>query len=132
MIGVDTNILVRFFVGDDPAQADKARELLAQRNETDPAFVSVLVVAELVWVLQKFYEVPQAYINEMLGVLMGGAGVIVERQDLVAAAAELAAAEQADLADLLISTIARDEGCSRTFTFDKRAARRVPGMELLA
>lgn len=132
MIGVDTNILVRFFVGDDPAQADKAQELLAQRNETDPAFVSVLVVAELVWVLQKFYEVPQAYINEMLGVLTGGAGVVVERQDLVAAAVGRAAEDQADLADLLISAIARDEGCSRTFTFDKRAARRVPGMELLA
>lgn len=132
MIGVDTNILVRFFVGDDPAQADKARELLAQRNETDPAFVSVLVVAELVWVLQKFYEVPQAYINEMLGVLTGGAGVVVERQDLVAAAVGRAAEDQADLADLLISAIVRDEGCSRTFTFDKRAARRVPGMELLA
>lgn len=132
MIGVDTNVLVRFFLGDDEAQSARARALINSSSAEQPVFVSVLVLAELVWVLQRFYEVPRSYIFDALNVLATGAHIVIERHDVVTMAIQRASESKVDLADVLIAAIATDAGCDHTVTFDKAAARRVPGMELLA
>lgn len=132
MIGVDSNILVRFFIGDDKKQAERARSFLSERTPEDPAFISPLVVAEVTWVLRAFYEVPQHSIVEMLGVLLDSENIEVEREDLIREAIEVADAHNAQIADCIIAALAQDAGCNVTMTFDKPAAKRVPGMELLA
>ena len=132
MIGVDTNVLARFFIGDDKKQSEAAKSFLKARDADDPAFVSVLVIAELVWVLRRFYEVPKANVIEMIGVLTSSPAIVIERQDLVIAALSLATHPQADIADAIIALTAGDAGCSGIVTFDKTAAKRIAGMELLA
>lgn len=132
MIGVDSNVLVRFLIGDDKRQTELARAFLAQRTADDPAFVSALVIAEVVWGLDKVYEVPRQNIHEMLVLVIGSANVHIEREALVAEALRLARDKNTDIADSLIAALARGAGCNVTMTFDKPAAKRVPGMELLS
>jgi predicted nucleic-acid-binding protein len=132
MIGVDTNVLARFFIGDDKKQTEAAWAFLKARNADDPVFVSVLVIAELVWVLRRLYEVPKDNVIEMIGVLTSSPAILIERSDLVIAAVAAAAHPKADVADAIIAAIAADAGCTSTVTFDKSAAKHIPGMELLA
>ena len=132
MIGVDTNVLARFFIGDDKAQSEAARTFLNARSADDPAFIGLLVVAELVWVLRKFYEVPKANVIEMIGILTASPAIVIEQQDLVIAAVHLASHPKADITDAIIALTAIEMGCSSVFTFDREAAKRIPGMELLA
>ena len=56
MIGLDTNILVRYLAQDDPVQSPKAREIIERRlTEENPGFVSVVAMVETVWVLERAY-----------------------------------------------------------------------------
>lgn len=132
MIGVDTNVLVRFFVGDDAAQTEAAKAFLSERSADDPAFVGVLVIAELVWVLRKFYEVPKLNVVEMIELLTSSPAIVVEREDLVVSAIHMARHPKADIADAFIALTANGAGCSRVVTFDGNAAKHISGMELLA
>ena len=53
MIAVDTNILLRYVVRDDPEQLEKAANFFRERTTEDPAYVSLIVVAEMIWVLRR-------------------------------------------------------------------------------
>ncbi|MDB5614022.1 MAG: hypothetical protein JWQ22_1675 [Devosia sp.] len=132
MIGVDTNVLVRFFVGDEKPQTLAAKTFMSERSADDPAFVGLLVIAELVWVLRKFYEVPKSNVLEMIEVLTSSPAIVVEREDLVVSAMHMARHPKADIADAIIALTAVGVGCSRVVTFDRPAAKHIPGMELLA
>lgn len=131
MIGIDTNILVRFLVDDHPGQNDLARSFMANRTADDPAYVSAVVLAEAVWVLTRRLKYPLSTITELLQGLLATDGLIFEHTEELDA---LLSNDQprSDLADHLISWAAQRAGCHRTVTFDETAARRVPGMELLA
>lgn len=132
MIGVDTNVLVRLLVRDNAAQLDAAVQFLAQRTSDDPAFVSPLVVAELVWVLDKSYGYSGEAIHNAMEWLFDSENIVVERSDLIEGAVLDARETNADISDAIIAAIASEAGASKTMTFDKPAAKRVPGMELLA
>lgn len=132
MIGVDTNVLVRFFVQDDANQTDKAQKFLRQRTVTDPAFVSAVVMVELVWALQQGYAYDRHQVHAALALLANSANVSIEREGLIKAAIAKAHAANADISDSIIAALALDFGCEATVTFDRNAAKRIPGMELLA
>ncbi|RYE57018.1 MAG: PIN domain-containing protein [Hyphomicrobiales bacterium] len=132
MIGVDTNILVRLFVRDHAEQTEAAATFLSARSESDPAFVSAVVLAELAWVLDKSYGYSTASIHGALEWLFDSENVAVERSDLMEDAIASAQETGADISDSIIAAIANDAGAAKTVTFDKRAAKRIPGMELLA
>lgn len=131
MIGVDTNVLVRVFVTDDQRQTELALRFLNQRSGDDLAFVSSVVLAELYWVLDRTYGYDDAAIYEAFDWLLESSNIVVEREVLMAAALAVARSNNADLSDSIIAAIAAQEGALRTITFDKPAAARVPGMELL-
>ncbi|MBL8577816.1 MAG: type II toxin-antitoxin system VapC family toxin [Mesorhizobium sp.] len=130
MIAVDTNILLRFVLRDDEAQFIKASAFLEERTSEDPAFVSLIVVAELVWVLRKRYGYSRTDIGTLLSRLLDTEEILFEDHGSLSAIA--AEAKDGDLADHLISYSARRAGCSHTVTFDLKAARLVPSMELLS
>jgi len=132
MIGLDTNVLVRFFVGDDEAQAATATRYLSERTADDPAFVSVVVVCELVWVLKNSYGYADAKVHDALNSLFESANIVIERAELVDRAVTQARETRSDVSDCVIAAVAADAGATRIVTFDKNAARRIPGMELLA
>ena len=131
MIGVDSNVLVRLFTSDDQEQSAAAARYLSERTESDPAFVSVVVICEMVWVLQKSYRYAEAKVHEALNSLFESANVVIENAELIDWAITKALEQKADIADCIIAALAADAGATKTVTFDKTAAKRIPAMELL-
>ncbi len=129
MIGLDTNVLVRFLTFDDPRQSPRAAQILEQElSEDEPGFVSVVVLAELSWVLASRYGRGRAAIAEVMEGLLRLDCLQLEHPRAVATAVTAAAENNADFADALIVAIAAEMGCAKTLTFDRRAAR-LPGFE---
>jgi predicted nucleic-acid-binding protein len=131
VIGIDTNILVRFLVDDDPAQNAVARLFLSARTAEEPAYISAIVIAETVWILHNRLNYPMSVVAELVQNLLAADGLVIECTEELDA---LLSTGQplADLADYLIAWAAKRAGARTTLTFDKRAAARVSGMELLA
>ena len=116
MRAVDTNVVVRFLVGDDPDQARQAREIIGQ----EPVFVPRTVLLEAEWVLRSVYELPAAQVIAALRALAGLPGVSVEDAPMVAKALAWAEAGM-DFADAL--HLAAAATCKAFVTFDRRLAR---------
>lgn len=126
MRAVDTNVIVRYLTGDDPAQADKARAIVGQ----EPVFVPRTVVLEVEWVLRGVYELPPGQVIAAIRALAGLPGVLLEDAALVAKAMGWAEGGM-DFADAL--HLAAAAGCDDFLTFDKRLARaatRLGGMRV--
>jgi predicted nucleic-acid-binding protein len=130
VIGVDTNVLIRYLVRDDPLQFERARDFIKGRlSRAEPGFISNVVLLEAVWVLRRFYRVRGADLAEVLEQLIAADTILVENAQEVAEAVALAKLGH-DVADALISALARKAGCSHTVTFDKKALR-LPGFAAL-
>ena len=124
MIGLDTNILVRFITADDPELATAATRLIQGRCTAEsPGYVGVPVLIELVWVLRRGYRYDKAAVIQVIRKLLGTAELIVESTEVVQLALRDYESGTADFADYLIGRANRARGCARTYTFDRRAAR---------
>lgn len=132
MIALDTNILARLLVADDPKQTAVAKQFIAGHNSESPLFVGIVVVVELAWLLGSRYKYSLDTICSALNSLLMSANLVFEDEETVKRAVHLAEQSNADIADAIIAVRAQSNGCSKTITFDKAAAKRVPGMELLA
>jgi predicted nucleic-acid-binding protein len=130
MIGLDTNIVVRYLTHDDPAQAAKAVRLMSSLSPEDRGFLSLVVIVELVWVLQDRYRFPKDEIVSTLDALLRSKELMVERADVVWQAVQKFRICRSDFADCLIQRSAQAAGCEHTITFDQDAAR-TAGMKLL-
>ncbi len=131
MIGVDTNVLVRLFVVDNAAQSEVARQFFAERSAADPAFVSLVVVAEFAWLLDDAYNFSHAEIVETLKRIMASPDFVLESPEFIAGAVVLGEQRKIDISDFLIARVALEHGSRSVVTFDRDAAKRIPGMELL-
>ena len=118
----DTNVLVRVLVGDDPAQTKRAERAFVRHANDGGVFVSLVVLAEIGWVLSAAYEWERAAIHERLTRLVRTRGIVVEDLELVEAALERYRGGKADFADYLIAERATRMG-AELVTFDKRLAR---------
>ena len=132
MIGVDTNVLLRFLVDDDPQQNRAAREMLARSDADSPVFVSAVTLAETVWVLTRTLGYPVRDIAAMVQDLLASDGVVMEHGDELDLLFSRGGGSVAELADHLIAWAGLAAGCRKTLTLDRRAARHVSSMELLA
>lgn len=130
MIGLDTNVLVRFVMQDDPDQAAAASAALAQLNQTEPGFVCREVLVELVWVLERAYRLPRADIARALDGLLEAQELVIEAADRVAVAADRYRKGGAGFADQMVALAGQGAGCRETLTFDRKGAT-APGMRLL-
>ena len=130
MIGVDTNVLVRLLVPGEP-QREKAEAFFLQRSAADPAFVSLVVLVELVWVLNRHYGYGFEQLQKAAQWLLDSDDFVVEHRDRVEWALENYTRSRIDFPDLLIARAGEETGAPRTATFDINAAKFVPGMELL-
>jgi predicted nucleic-acid-binding protein len=129
VIGLDTNILVRFLVLDEPAQSARATQIMEALSEADPGFVSAVVLAETVWVLERSYRQDRAAIARVVQELLSADGLVLEHPEAVAMAMSSVRDAGADFADALIGAIAAEAECTHTVTFDRKAAR-LPGLVL--
>jgi predicted nucleic-acid-binding protein len=131
MIGIDTNLLLRLIVGDEPKQAVMAREFLRGRCSADePGYVCHIVLVELVWTLARAYGYPRERIAAAIEQILETAQLDVEYSGDVAAAVKDYRRGAADFADCLLVRVNAATGCTHTVTFDRKAAK-LTGFELL-
>lgn len=130
MIGLDTNVLVRYIMQDDAKQAALANTLIERLTETSPGYVSLVTIVELVWVLESAYDLTRRQITEALRNLLSISVFKVDRVALVASALRAYTEGATDVADCLIERSSALAGCRCTMTFD-RAAAKTGGMVLI-
>lgn len=130
MIGLDTNVLVRYIMQDDATQSAKATKLVESLTSEEPGYVALVSVVELVWVLSSCYDLTRAQLTQALDALLCAKQVVVDQADQVIRALRVFAVSSADFADCLIERTASNAGCSKTMTFDVAAAK-TAGMTLI-
>ena len=130
MIGLDTNILVRFLTHDDPVQTPAAIKLMGSFSADSPGFVSLVVIAELSWVLKSLYNLEKVELELILEDLLRSDALLVERSEIAWQALRKFKTGNAGFADCLIERCGDASECLYTLTFDEKAAAGT-GMRLL-
>ena len=131
MIGLDTNVLVRYLTQDDVIQSPKATEIIERRlTESNPGFVSVVAMVETVWVLDRAYGFAAQGIAGAIERMLQIEVLVVEKEQEVFAAMVALKQGRGSFADTLIAELGASAGCLHTVTFDNKAAR-LPGFKLL-
>jgi predicted nucleic-acid-binding protein len=124
MLGVDTNVLVRYLVNDERSQFERARRLIRRAAVSgEPVLVSLLVLMETEWVLRSRYELPKAQIVGALSALLETDEVTFEDEPSVETALYTWKDSAAEFADCLIGAHNTRLGCSATASFDTKAIR---------
>lgn len=124
MIGLDTNVLARYIVQDDPEQAERATALIETRcTREQPGHVDPVVLCELVWVLERAYGYTRTTVSAVLRQILSTAELTVAFPDSAWAALRAYEQGSADYADYLIGAHNRSAGCETTYTFDRRASK---------
>jgi predicted nucleic-acid-binding protein len=130
MIGLDTNILVRYLTQDDPVQSRKATEILERRLTHDnPGFISIVAMVETVWVLDSAYRFSAARIAAAVERMLQADVLVVESEFEVFTAMTAAKEGRGSFADAIIVGLGAKANCSCTLTFDEKALR-LAGFEL--
>lgn len=130
MIGLDTNVLVRYFAQDDPAQSRKANALIESFTVEHPGYVTQVALIEVVWVLGRAYDTRREEISQVIETLLSTKELVVEASETVWKALRLYAGSSADFADCLIERACHDALCEYTATFDAKAAK-TAGLRLI-
>ncbi len=130
MIGLDTNVLVRYIMQDDTRQSPLASKLVESLTADAPGFVTLVSVVELVWVMESCYALERAQLGDALEGLLRTKEFVVERAETIWKAVRVFRDGSADFADCLIERCAASAGCERTMTFDRNAAKTC-GMSLI-
>lgn len=134
MIGLDTNVLVRYFAQDHQIQSAKATTLIESLSDKDGdkkrGFVSLVTLIELVWVMQGAYKIKKSDIVKILTLLLQTREFIVENTEVALQALSLFADSKSGFADCLIERTGHKFGCQYTVTFDTDAAT-TSGMHLI-
>jgi predicted nucleic-acid-binding protein len=123
MTGLDTNILVHFITRDDGAQSRRADEIFEGLTEEEPGFVSVVVMAELAWVLGRTYDYSDVEIAAAIERMLQIEVLQIEREQQVLVAMVALKRGRGAFADALIGELGSRAGCGRTLTFDRKASR---------
>ncbi|MBT2373287.1 PIN domain-containing protein [Pseudomonas fluorescens] len=123
MIGLDTNVLVRYVTQDDPVQSAKASKLIESLTAAFPGFVSLVSVVELVWVLQTCYQSAKGEVVTVLETLLRTRELTIEHAEVIWQALRRFTTTKADFADCLIERCAHAAGCEYTATFDISATK---------
>jgi predicted nucleic-acid-binding protein len=124
MIGLDTNILVRFLTRDDPAQSRAAQAVLTQQLSAEsPGWISTVVLAETVWVLRRRFGYSRDDVVDVIDSLLSTDVLVLEAENAVNDAIADTRLLGVDFTDAFIASIGRRAGCDFTLTFDKGASR---------
>jgi len=128
VITIDSNVLIRYIVRDDPVQAERARRLLQEElTAEEPGLITVAALAKLCWVLRRGYRRSREEIESIVLELMQVEQLVFERAEAIEAAL---ASPHAGVVDSIIHEVGRLLGSEKTLTFDRKFAR-LDGVELL-
>lgn len=132
MIGLDTNILLRLILQDDDKQSGQALSLVSALTTEEPGFVNSAVLLEFIWTARRRAKMSRDELKRILSGFLDSDNLILEDENVIELALDEMERSDEEFADIFIALKNRELGCSRTKTFDERAASRVPGMELIA
>lgn len=131
MIAADTNLLVRHLTHDGAKQAEMVRELFDKAElGQEPVFLSHIVLCEVCWVLKAVYSFEKAQIAVALQALLDDPGFLVEERPWVDEALALYRRHAGQFSDHLLGVVAKHQGASTTYTFDKGVGK-FPNFTLL-
>jgi len=131
MIGLDTNVLLRYLVQDDPLQSPRATEIITRRlSEQEPGFVSLVTILEVVWVLKSLYKRSRQEIANDVEMILAADTLEVQNEQEVYHAVVALRNGTGIFEDALIGALGTWRGCSATLTFDEKAAQRLHGFAL--
>jgi predicted nucleic-acid-binding protein len=130
MIGLDSNVLLRVLVKDDPDQFRLASRAIDALSRERPGYLNLVVLAEICWTLTRRYKIPPARLTGIARAFVESDTIIVQDRERVTRAIALAERYGCGLMDALIGTINAEDGCERTISFD-RGAHGVAGFQLL-
>jgi predicted nucleic-acid-binding protein len=123
MLGLDTNILVRYIVQDDPIQSPLVSRFLKLKcTERYPCYISHIVLCELVWVLESAYSYKREQVAETLKLILETSNFCIGEAESAWAALEIYRGGRADFSDLLLGETNHLHGCETTITLDKNAS----------
>lgn len=131
MIGLDTNVLVRYLAQDEVRQAAQSNRLIESLTAREPGFISIVTLVETVCVLQALFARGRDDIASLVDALLQTGGLVIQMSESVWQALRRFESSNADFADHGIERMGAAEGCTATLTFDKLAARDA-GMHLVA
>jgi predicted nucleic-acid-binding protein len=124
MIGLDTNVLVRYIAQDDAAQSAVATQIIEDRlTEEDPGYISLVTMAETVWVLDRSYGLSPAEIGAAVERILQTGVLFVQNEQEVFTAVVALKTGAGSFSDALIGALGTRAGCALTLTFDKKATR---------
>lgn len=124
MIGLDTNILVRYIAQDDPIQSSKATEIIERRlTEENPGFLSTVAMIETVWVLERAYRLKSDELAAIIERILQIDVLVVENEQEIFTAMMALKQGKGSFADAVILALGARAGCSYTLTFDQKASR---------
>lgn len=130
MIGIDTNVLVRYIAQDDLSQSARATRFIENEcSASAPGFIGLIVLVEVVWVSESCYSATRGEIAEIVRRILSIKQLVVQDAEIAWKALRLFESGKADFADYLIERSANTAGCARVMSFDKQAAK--AGMVLL-
>lgn len=127
MIGLDTNVLVRYIAQDDRNQSSLATALIEKKCTVEtPGYVGQVVLAELVWVSESRYGATRDEVGQIVRRILSTRQLVVQDAEIAWQALRSFESGKADFADCLITSTALAAGCERMLSFDKKS-----GMTLL-
>jgi len=127
MIGLDTNVVVRYLTQDDPVQSRRATEILEQElTVARPGFVCVVTMAEIVWVLDRAYGLTAREVASAIERMLQTDVLLIENEQEIFTAAAALKSGRGSFPDALIAALGAKAGCKHTLTFDQKALR-LPG-----
>lgn len=125
MIGIDTNVLARAILQDDPKWTPVAQRFLARDLTSEfPGYINIVTLVELIWTLGKSRQFDRAKLAELITGLLAAENLIVERPDVVTRALAAFEASGAGFADYLIAELNAVAGARPTVTIDSKAGSR--------
>jgi predicted nucleic-acid-binding protein len=122
MKGLDTNILVRTFAADDPAQTESAARLL-DSAAAGAFYVNLIVLVEFAWTMQRKFKWDEDWVRVALNHIVRHPALVIQQRDCVLEAISKTNRVAHGFADCLIGALNRAAGCETTLTFDKDAAK---------
>jgi len=124
MIGIDTNVLIRYIVQDDPQQSKLATTYIENKcTKKTPGFINHIVLCEIVWVLKRAYGFEKDVIVRVLLEILSTKELMVDKSSEVRIALEIYLNGTADFSDYLLGINNQISGCKHTCTLDKKAAQ---------
>jgi predicted nucleic-acid-binding protein len=123
VIGIDTNVLVRYLAQDDPVQSVEATRFIESLTTHEPGFISVVAMAETAWVLDRAYGLTTREIAAAIEHVLQAEVLVVESEQEVFTSMVVLKEGRGSFADALIGALGAKAGCSHTVTFDRKASR---------